>query len=91
MGRTHRRHSAQDTGTRPGLRRCLGGGSLPEGEPEPCTALNGRIEHTVGKGKSGVGASSSLASLKGEYVLHLPKKIELLVGPCTKGTTGGWR
>jgi hypothetical protein len=31
---TYRRHSAQDTGIRPGFRRCLGGGSLPEGEPE---------------------------------------------------------
>jgi len=55
VGSTHRRHSAQDTGTRPGLRRCLGGGSLPEGELEPCTALSGRIERTAegrkGKGK----------------------------------------
>lgn len=31
---THRLHSAQDTGTRPGLRRCRGGGSLPEPEGE---------------------------------------------------------
>src|SRR6266851_4954674 len=35
---THRRHSAQDTGTRPGFRRCLGGGSRPCDEPEPCAA-----------------------------------------------------
>lgn len=37
-----RRHSAHDTGTRPGLRRCRGGGgsALPEGEPEPpCTSV----------------------------------------------------
>jgi hypothetical protein len=44
----HRRHSAQDTGTRPGLRRCRSGGSLPEPEGELpvelCTAFGSRIE-----------------------------------------------
>ena len=45
---THRRHSAHDTGTRPGLRRCLGGGgsALPEGEPDPCTSV-GRTVYTA--------------------------------------------
>lgn len=45
---THRRHSAQDTGTRPGLRRCRGGGSLPEPEGElpveRFTVFSGRID-----------------------------------------------
>ncbi len=48
VGSTHRRHSAHDTGTRPGLRRCRGGGSLPEPEGElavePCTTFGGRIK-----------------------------------------------
>lgn len=81
---TYRRHSAQDTGTRPGLRRCLGGGSLPEGELEPCTALSGRVERTA-EGRRGEVRVLGAGSLKGTHTSP-PKKriIELLGGPLHK-------
>ena len=55
---THRRHSAHDTGTRPGLRRCLGGGGslLPEGEPDPCTSM-GRTVYTADSAQKEEGAN----------------------------------
>jgi hypothetical protein len=51
MWGTHRRHSAQDTGTRPGFLRCRCGGSLPGDELEPWVS-NGRIVCTTAGSKS---------------------------------------